>query len=183
MDALGQLRPPCAYLAGDENITIHLAELIGPPPDGAHGSGAAVGLQRAFFLRQAALGGLPVFPLRRGNGCVALQNRGAYVLNIEDIRTTILERNTAIAAAERKYRESSERSLPEEEGSLQTYGSSAAMRAVRRRAYKLSQMDCNIFITGEVGTGRTKLAKSIQQVQPRGGPFLRTDCSCLLYTS
>ena len=53
--------------------------------------------------------------------------------NIEDIRTTIMERNTAIAAAERKYRESSERSLPEEEGSLQTYGSSAAMRAVRRR--------------------------------------------------
>ena len=49
--------------------------------------------------------------------------------NIEDIRTTIMERNTAIAAAERKYRESSERSLPEEEGSLQTYGSSAAMRA------------------------------------------------------
>ena len=91
--------------------------------------------------------------------------------NIEDIRTTIMERNTAIAAVERKYRESSERSLPEEEGSLQTYGSSAAMRAVRRRAYKLSQMDCNIFITGEVGTGRTKLAKSIQQVQPRGWSF------------
>ena len=99
--------------------------------------------------------------------------------NIEDIRTTIMERNTAIAAAERKYRESSERSLPEEEGSLQTYGSSAAMRAVRRRAYKLSQMDCNIFIIGEAGTGRTKLAKSIQQVQPRGGPFLRTDCSAV----
>ena len=99
--------------------------------------------------------------------------------NIEDIRTTIMERNTAIAAAERKYRESSERSLPEEEGSLQTYGSSAAMRAVRRRAYKLSQMDCNIFIIGETGTGRTKLAKSIQQVQPRGGPFLQTDCSAV----
>lgn len=99
--------------------------------------------------------------------------------NIEDIRTTIMERNTAIAAAERKYRESSERSLPEEEGSLQTYGSSAAMRAVRRRAYKLSQMDCNIFIIGEAGTGRTKLAKSIQQVQPRGGPFLQTDCSAV----
>lgn len=90
-----------------------------------------------------------------------------------------MERNTAIAAAERKYRESSERSLPEEEGSLQTYGSSAAMRAVRRRAYKLSQMDCNIFIIGEAGTGRTRLAKSIQQMQPRGGPFLQTDCSAV----
>ena len=85
LNALGQLRPPCARLADDENITIHLTELIGPPPDGAHGGGAAIGLQRAFFLRQAALGGLPVFPLRRGNGCVALHNRGAYVLNVAEL--------------------------------------------------------------------------------------------------
>ena len=100
--------------------------------------------------------------------------------NIEDIRTTIMERNTAIAAAERKFRESSERSLPGEVGdALLGCGSSAAMRAARRRAYKLSQMDCNIFITGEPGTGRTKMAQSIQRVQPRGGPFARADCSAI----
>ena len=100
--------------------------------------------------------------------------------NIEDIRTTIMERNTAIAAAERKFRESSERSLPGEVGdALLGCGSSAAMRAARRRAYKLSQMDCNIFITGEPGTGRTKMAQSIQRVQPRGGPFVRADCSAV----
>ncbi len=100
--------------------------------------------------------------------------------NIEDIRTTIMERNTAIAAAERKFRESSERSLPGEVGdALLGCGSSAAMRAARRRAYKLSQMDCNIFITGEPGTGRTKMAQSIQRVQPRGGPFIRADCSAI----
>ena len=100
--------------------------------------------------------------------------------NIEDIRTTIMERNTAIAAAERKFRESSERSLPGEVGdALLGCGSSAAMRAARRRAYKLSQMDCNIFVTGEPGTGRTKMAQSIQRVQPRGGPFVRADCSAI----
>ena len=100
--------------------------------------------------------------------------------NIEDIRTTIMERNTAIAAAERKFRESSERSLPGEVGdALLGCGSSAAMRAARRRAYKLSQMNCNIFITGEPGTGRTKMAQSIQRVQPRGGPFVRADCSAI----
>ena len=38
--------------------------------------------------------------------------------NIEDIRTTIMERNTAIAAAERKYRESSERAFPGESNAL-----------------------------------------------------------------
>ena len=99
---------------------------------------------------------------------------------IEDIRTTIMERNTAIAAAERKYRESSQRGLPDEVGdSLLGCGNSAALRAVRRRAYKLSQMDCNILITGETGTGKTRLAQSIQRAQPRGGPFVRADCSAI----
>ena len=99
--------------------------------------------------------------------------------NIEDIRTTIMERNTAIAAAERKYRESSERAFPGESNALLGYGSSAALRSARRRAYKLSQMDCNIFITGEAGTGRTRMAQSIQQAQQRGGPFIRADCSAV----
>ncbi len=100
--------------------------------------------------------------------------------NIEDIRTTIMERNTAIAAAERKYRESSERGLPDGVGdSLLGCGNSAALRAVRRRAYKLSQMDCNILITGESGTGKMRLAQSIQRAQPRGGPFVRADCSAI----
>ena len=100
--------------------------------------------------------------------------------NIEDIRTTIIERNSAIAAAERKYRETSERGLPDETGdSLLGCGNSATMRAARRRAYKLSQLDCNILITGEAGTGKTRLAQSIQRVQPRGGPFVRADCSAI----
>ena len=85
LDALGQLRPARAHLAGNENIAVHLAELIGPTPDGAHGGGVAVGQQRAFLLRQAALGGFPVFPLRRGNGGVALHNRGADVLNVAEL--------------------------------------------------------------------------------------------------
>lgn len=76
--------------------------------------------------------------------------------NIEDIRTTIMERNTAIAAAERKYRESSERSLPDSvPNPLLPFGNSAPARAVRRRTYKISQMDCNILIVGESGTGKT----------------------------
>lgn len=117
-----------------------------------------------------------ILPIRDGDQIV-----GTIVKfrNIEDIRTTIVERNTAIAAAERRYRESSEHGLPDEDDALRTFGSSAAMRTARRRAYKLSQMDCNILITGEPGTGRTKLAQSIQQVQQRGGPFIRADCSAV----
>ena len=88
--------------------------------------------------------------------------------NIEDIRTTIMERNTAIAAAERKYRESSERSLPDSvPNPLLPFGNSAPTRAVRRRTYKISQMDCNILIVGESGTGKTRLARWILQAPGR----------------
>ena len=117
-----------------------------------------------------------ILPIREGE---TVEGIIVKFRKIEDIRTTIMERNTAIAAAERKYRESSERGLPDEEDALRTLGNSAAMRTARRRAYKLSQMDCNIFITGEAGTGRTRLAQSIQQVQPRQGPFVRADCSAV----
>ena len=100
--------------------------------------------------------------------------------NIEDIRTTIMERNTAIAAAERKYRESSERSLPDSvPNPLLPFGNSAPTRAVRRRTYKISQMDCNILIVGESGTGKTRLARWILQAQPRGGQMVQADCSAI----
>lgn len=100
--------------------------------------------------------------------------------NIEDIHTTIMERNSAIAAAEQQFKESSAHyGLPDEEEAIGTFGNSAAMRSVRRRAYKLSQMDCNILIVGESGTGKSKLAQSICRVQPRKGPFVQADCSAI----
>lgn len=119
-----------------------------------------------------------ILPIRDG-----VQVAGIIVKfrNIEDIRTTIMERNTAIAAAERQYRQSLEHSAPDdgEDAIIAPHGNSAAIRAVRRRAYKLSQMDCNILITGEPGTGKSRLAQSIGRVQPRKGPFIMADCSAV----
>ncbi len=122
---------------------------------------------------------LPCWPPSCHSGWEEIAGIIVKFRNIEDIRTTIMERNTAIAAAGGNTGSPPSAACRRKKRSLQTYGSSAAMRAVRRRAYKLSQMDCNIFIIGETGTGRTRLAKSIQQVQPRGGPFLQTDCSAV----
>lgn len=100
--------------------------------------------------------------------------------NIEDIHTTIMERNSAIAAAEGKFRQSSDRQLPpEERDAINVFGSSAAMRSLRRQAYKLSQMDCNVLIIGEPGTGKSRLAQNIYRVQPRKGVFVRADCSAI----
>ena len=51
------------------------------------------------------------------------------------------------------------------------------MTKAREYAYRLAQRDCPILITGEHGTGKTNLAKSLQQIQKRQGPFLSVDCT------
>ena len=56
------------------------------------------------------------------------------------------------------------------------------MASVKRYAYKLSQLDCSVLLTGESGTGKSHLARSIQQAQPRKGPFLQVDCSTIAPT-
>ena len=100
----------------------------------------------------------------------------------EDIHTTILERNTAISVAERKYRQTERSPLAEDSVFASLFGNSAAMAAVKRYAYRLSQLDCNILITGESGTGKSFLARAIAEAQPRQGPFITVDCSTVTPT-
>lgn len=99
--------------------------------------------------------------------------------NIEDIRTTIQERNNAIKSAERRYREREQASRPEESAFASLFGGGAATAEVRHRAYKLSQLDCNVLITGESGTGKSYMAQAFRKAQPRQGAFVTVDCSTI----
>ena len=99
--------------------------------------------------------------------------------NIEDIRVTIQERNNAIKSAERRYREREQASRPEESDFAALFGGGAATAEVRHRAYKLSQLDCNVLITGESGTGKSYMARAFAQAQPRKGAFVTVDCSTI----
>lgn len=103
--------------------------------------------------------------------------------NIEYMKDTILERNTAIRSAERKYRESERMNFLDESNAFSSlFGNSTAMASVKRRAFKLSQLDCNMLITGESGTGKSFLASAICQAQRRKGPFVTVDCSTITPT-
>lgn len=99
--------------------------------------------------------------------------------NIEDIRVTIQERNNAIKSAERRYREREQASRPEEAAFAALFGGGAATAEVRHRAYKLSQLDCNVLITGESGTGKSYMARAFSRAQPRKGAFVTVDCSTI----
>ena len=96
--------------------------------------------------------------------------------NIADIRATIMERNDAIESLERQYRRA-ESTVATENAFASLLSSGTAMTKARDYAYRLAQRDCPILITGEHGTGKTNLAKSLQQIQKRQGPFLSVDCT------
>ncbi len=96
--------------------------------------------------------------------------------NIADIRTTIMERNSAIESMERQYRRA-EGILATENAFASLLSTGTAMAKAKESAYKLAQRDCHILITGEHGTGKTDLAKSLFDAQHRQGPFVAVDCA------
>ncbi len=106
---------------------------------------------------------------------------------IADIKATITERNEAIKAAEKNYRseylsENIDKNDNDEADFLRIFGNGRDMMDIKRSAYKLARLSCSILITGESGTGKTRMAKAISSVQIRKGPFIHVDCSTIAPT-
>lgn len=98
---------------------------------------------------------------------------------IEDIKATIIERNKVIKLAERKYYDARHTAFMENRISA---GGNTQLNYTNRYAFKLSQLDCDVLITGESGTGKTRMARAIYSSQPRKGPFVMVDCSAVAPT-
>lgn len=59
-------------------------------------------------------------------------------------------------------------------------GKSQSMKVLKDRAYKVAQGNSTILITGETGTGKGLLAKSIHEISPRSsGNFVEVNCGAI----
>ena len=58
-------------------------------------------------------------------------------------------------------------------------GSSVGMNDVKYLAYKASKIKSNIIITGESGTGKSKLAEEIHNLYNKNTPFVEVNCSSI----
>lgn len=95
--------------------------------------------------------------------------------NIDDFKSTIIERNNAIRLTERAYRAA--KHLPDHDNALFSVGgSSLSMAEAKRYANKLAQMGCHILIMGEIGTGKTALAQAIACTDARQADCITIDC-------
>ncbi len=62
----------------------------------------------------------------------------------------------------------------------QLVGRSPAMRAINKKLERLSELDSNVLILGESGTGKSTLAQTIHRHSPRAkGPFISISCASI----
>lgn len=58
-------------------------------------------------------------------------------------------------------------------------GEDPAMGEVKRLAYKASQTNFNVIITGESGTGKSRLAREIHSMGKHDAPFVEVNCNAI----
>lgn len=59
-------------------------------------------------------------------------------------------------------------------------GDSDVMKSTKELAYKASQLDLPVLLTGETGTGKTMFAKAIHNASPRrNSPFIAINCATI----
>lgn len=110
---------------------------------------------------------------------------GVYVIIqdaslLEEMRK---ERNAIIQLLEERQKKKSHNEDKNREfeiaGLNDFIGRNPSMAEVKRLAYKASQTMFNVIITGESGTGKSRLAKNIHNMGNPGAPFVEVNCNAI----
>ncbi len=72
------------------------------------------------------------------------------------------------------------RRIKAQQGTTQFIGQNPAILALKDSIVRFAQLDCNILITGETGTGKELVARTIYELSPRGDKrFLPINCGAM----
>lgn len=174
---------------GSEDIDIngkHFLDLFDDSPLAKKLFGILSGEEKAVHNRFYEINKRPfVCDVIPWKNCENSKIEGAYlVIRIaEDLQQLIDTRNEIISQAER-YDSIVIKSSDEypEEAFRGFVGKSRQMKAVKYLSYRASKNKFNVIITGESGTGKSRLAKEIHQLTNADAPFIEVNCNAIAPT-
>ncbi|MBN7773065.1 sigma 54-interacting transcriptional regulator [Clostridium aminobutyricum] len=113
------------------------------------------------------------------------ETEGVYLL-IEDasaLEELLEDRNSLIEEIEKKHKQHLEHQKEFPEEVFQNFvGASSKTRETKYLAYKAAHTKFNVLITGESGTGKSKLAREIHDIKNPKAPFVEVNCNAIAPT-
>lgn len=100
--------------------------------------------------------------------------------DVSELEAMLSERNKIIESVEKMHTVRSSFLYDVPKGVFTNFiGSSSEMNEVKYLAFKASKIKSNIIITGESGTGKSRLAEEIHNLYNKNTPFIEVNCSSI----
>ena len=167
-DSISTIGLPLQEIAfGDEFLKEVRA--IMDSPDGTRSEGAFEIYRRLVFCN--------IIRIKKGDVndgvIIMIQDKNSIEHNLDSARTFIAELERRNKAADLRLDAS------REEHFEKFLGSSPEMRTVKHLAYKAAKTRFNVILLGESGTGKSRLAREIHNIQNPDAPFVEVACNAI----